>query len=191
VLTENLWREEEKGVFEDLWKSPAPSKVVAFAWKVLRNRIPTKVNLALRNVLGPDQNNLCTFCNRVEESSVHLFLHCDFTSSVWLSIMSWLDRFFPTPPNLFVHWECWSGRERKKIGKKGLWLIWNSTVWALWKARNDKIFKGIIYTANEIADEIRVMSWRWFLSRMSVPSCLFYEWCWNPFECLNRNLLTR
>lgn len=31
TLTENLWTEEEKGLFENMWKSPAPSKVVAFA----------------------------------------------------------------------------------------------------------------------------------------------------------------
>lgn len=31
MLREDLWSEEEKGVFSKLWKSPAPSKVVAFA----------------------------------------------------------------------------------------------------------------------------------------------------------------
>jgi len=119
-LCEDLWREDEKGVFENLWKSPAPLKVVAFPWKVLLNRVPTKLNLALRNVLGPEENNLCALCNTMVESSLHLFLHCDFASLVWLGIMSWLDRIFVTPPNLFVHWECWSGGERKKNVKKGL-----------------------------------------------------------------------
>lgn len=127
----------------------------------------------VRNVLDPGQNNLCTFCNRVEESSLHLFLHCGFASLVWLKIMLWLDRVFLIPNNFFVHWECWS--ERKNNVKKGLWLIWNSTIWVLWKARNDCIFKDINYSAEEIVEEIKVLSWRWVLSRMSIPACLFYE----------------
>jgi hypothetical protein len=37
-------------VFERIWKCPAPSKVIAFSWKLLRNRIPTKSNLVRRGV---------------------------------------------------------------------------------------------------------------------------------------------
>jgi len=109
VSTEVMWTEEEKGVFDNMWKSPAPSKVVAFAWRVLLNRAPTKVNLALRNVLGPEDSTFCVLCNTVEESSCHLFLHCDVASLVWRKLMLWIDRNFLIPPNLFVHWECWSG----------------------------------------------------------------------------------
>lgn len=63
VLGDVGWREEEKGVFVKLWKNSAPSKVVAFAWRVFLNHIPTKVNLALRNVLGPEDPNVCVMCN--------------------------------------------------------------------------------------------------------------------------------
>lgn len=59
VTVEDLWCEEEKKVFSQVWKSPAPLKVVAFSWKLLRNRIPTRVNLDLRNVLPPDVSTLC------------------------------------------------------------------------------------------------------------------------------------
>lgn len=33
-LMEDLWREEERMVFSNLWKSPAPSKAIAFSWKL-------------------------------------------------------------------------------------------------------------------------------------------------------------
>lgn len=74
--------------------------------------IPTKSNLVLRNVIRPEESKLCVLCGRMEESSIHLFLHCDLASLVWLKLMWWLDRFFLTPPNLFVHWECWSGGKK-------------------------------------------------------------------------------
>jgi len=37
VLEEDLWSMEEKSVFAKLWKSLAPSKVVAFSWKLLHD----------------------------------------------------------------------------------------------------------------------------------------------------------
>ena len=103
VSSEVLWRKEDKGVFEVLWKCPTPSKVVAFAWRSFLNRIPNKLNLALRNVLGPDVQPLCGLCTSTVESVLHLFLHCEVSSTVWLKLMWWLDCLFITPPNLFVH----------------------------------------------------------------------------------------
>jgi len=90
VGLEEVWSEEENRVFAKLWKSPAPSKVVALAWKVFLNRVPTKVNLALRNVLNPEVSTLCLLCNGAEESSIHLFLHCEVASLVWSKLMLWL-----------------------------------------------------------------------------------------------------
>ena len=42
--------------------------VLAFAWKVFLNQVPTKVNLALRNVLAPEESTSCPMCNGAEES---------------------------------------------------------------------------------------------------------------------------
>jgi len=73
VGPKGLWNSDEERVFVRLWKSPAPSKVVAFAWKVLLNRVPTKANLAVRNVLDPETTNLCVLCNSGVETTNHLF----------------------------------------------------------------------------------------------------------------------
>lgn len=87
VLRDDVWREEEKGVFANLWKSPAPSKVVVFTWRTLLNRIPRISNLVLRHAIGPKVSHLCPLCGKVEESTTHLFLHCDLASLVWLKLM--------------------------------------------------------------------------------------------------------
>lgn len=31
-----------------------------------------------------------------------------------------------------------------------------------------------------------MLSWRWVLSSMHIPACLFFEWCWKPQLCLAR-----
>jgi hypothetical protein len=175
MLREDVWGEEEKGVFEDMWKSPVPSKVVAFAWKALRNRIATKDNLVIRNVLPPETSNLCVLCNRDEESTRHLFLHCEVARSVWLRLMVWMNCSFITPPNLFVHWDCWCGEGGNKKVINGLRLVWHTAVWLLWKARNDKIFNNSNCEVEELVENIKVLSWRWMLYRTKIPACLFYE----------------
>jgi Na+/phosphate symporter len=35
-------------------------------------------------------------------------------------------------------------------------------------------------------DEIKAVSWCWSLSRLRIASCLFYECCWNPWECMRQ-----
>jgi len=90
MLMEDLWREQEKRVLSRLWKSPAPSKVVAFSWKLLLNRVPTRDNLRLRKVLLAEVPNSCVLCDREVESALHLFLHCDIAREVWLAVMRWL-----------------------------------------------------------------------------------------------------
>ena len=38
----------------------------------------------------------------------------------------------------------------------------------------------------ELVEDIKVLSWRWCLTRLKILSCLFYEWSWNPRKCLAR-----
>jgi hypothetical protein len=100
---------DERRVFHDIWKFGAPSKVIAFVWKALLDRIPTRVNLEIRNFLPPDVGPNCVWFVAAPKSSSHLFLHCDRARNIWLNVMLWLDLNFVMPPNLFVHWECWVG----------------------------------------------------------------------------------
>ena len=65
-------------VFDLLWKSPALSKVVAFSWQLLLNRIPSKDNLLSRRILPPVSLGRCDFCDQVAETATHLFLNLFF-----------------------------------------------------------------------------------------------------------------
>lgn len=179
--------EEEKRVFTQLWKNPAPLKVVALSWKVLLNRIPTRLNLVRRNVIPTNASVLCVCCNLVKESANHLFLHCFETWKIWLYLQRWLEMSFITPPNLSCHWMCWNGvsSHRNELNR-GLPLIWHTTIWVIWKARNNIIFNDGVFRVDEIVEEIIMLSWRWCLARLKIPACLFYEWWWNPISCLCR-----
>lgn len=174
-IVENRWSVEELGVFSQLWKSPAPSKVVALSWKVLLDRIPTRWNLRRRNALPPEVSVRCVLCEEEMEISNHLFVHCPVARGIWLELLKWVDSMFIMPQSVFNHWLCWNAGASNKKMIKGFRLIWHATIWVIWKARNDKIFNDKVKEVLEIVEEVKVLSWRWCLSSLKIPACLYYE----------------
>jgi hypothetical protein len=56
-----------------IWHKQAPLKVSIMAWRLLRNRLPTKENLVVRGIISHD-NQLCvTGCGGIKTAH-HLFL---------------------------------------------------------------------------------------------------------------------
>jgi len=75
--------------FSSIWHKDVPLKVVVFAWRLFRDRLPTKDNLLRRGVITHDSRMCVAGCDFVESSS-HLFLHCNIFGSVWHLIYSWI-----------------------------------------------------------------------------------------------------
>ncbi|KEH39910.1 transmembrane protein, putative [Medicago truncatula] len=106
-------------------------------------------------------------------AALHLFLHCDVSSAVWLKLMWWLDCLFILPPNLFVHWECWHEGESDKKVKKGKGIIWLATIWVLWNTRNEKVFNDVNVEVDAIVEEVKVLAWKWVMSKLCIPVLVF------------------
>ena len=58
-----------------IWHKKVPLKVSIFAWRLLRDRLPTKNNLLRRGVVDAEAVMCVTGCG-LEESVPHLFIHC-------------------------------------------------------------------------------------------------------------------
>jgi len=72
-----------------LWHKDVPLKVVLFAWRLFRDRLPTKDNLYRRHVIDIDAQLCIGGCGEVETSS-HLLFNCNIFGSVWNFILRWL-----------------------------------------------------------------------------------------------------
>lgn len=185
-LLDDRGRQGVEVVFKYLWKCPAPSKVVVFSWTLLLDRIPTRVNLARRGCLGQDASTSCVFFNEGDETANHLFLHCNVVSRVWLKVLCWLQLIMVTPPNLFLHLNCWTNAAYSRKSRRGFLLIWHAVIWVIWKERNDRIFNDRAKGVGELFDNVQVLSWKWSLSRLKGIAFLSYEWCWNSRFCIAR-----
>ena len=87
---------------DDVWHKHIPSKVSLLAWRLFRNRIPTKDNLVHRGVL-PSTDMSCVFGCGSSESAVHLFIHCSFSGTLWALVSNWLSISFVHPSELRHH----------------------------------------------------------------------------------------
>ena len=83
-MNENL-----DGAFEELWKLKIPSKTSVFAWRLISDRLPTKLNLRRRHV--EINYMLCLFCRNKEEDATHLFFHCSKILPIWWGSLSWVN----------------------------------------------------------------------------------------------------
>ncbi|GAU26541.1 hypothetical protein TSUD_361750 [Trifolium subterraneum] len=150
LLVEELWlgeelEEEVALVFDQIWDSPAPSKVIAFSWQLLYDRISTRRNLEARGLLGLDMPWKCVGCVGRVETSTHLFLHCPSAMMVWYDVFRWLGVVLVIPPSMLL----------------------------LFEARNNALFANGIFNPKVIVEEIKVLSWKWCLARTKLSPCIF------------------
>ena len=89
VIREGISEGEQDGQFKELWKLKVPSKVATFAWRLLKDRLPTRDNLRRKRV--ELQEYLCPLCRSTDESASHLFFHCSKILPIWWESLSWVN----------------------------------------------------------------------------------------------------
>ena len=143
----------------------------------------------INNIIQPKHSTKCSLCKLEGETSIHFFLFCVVDGGVWNLVMTWIYFCFITPLALFMHLECWSREaSNEKLGK-GYWFLWQVTIWVIWRVQNMNFFNNVVKKVEELVDEVKVLSWRWFLARLKVSICFYYERCWNPNDCILRWVL--
>jgi hypothetical protein len=175
---------EAARVFEKIWTSPAPSKIIAFSWQLLYDRLPSKSNLRNRGVVQFQQNQNCIWCGDCPETGIHLLMHCNFAQEVWRKVCNWLRVELVIPPNFFIFFLCFMEAAVNDKVQKGFLLIWHTTLWLLWKVRNGLIFNNVSKSTKEVFEEVRVTTWKWSIIRLNLSLCLLYEWQQQPCICL-------
>jgi hypothetical protein len=179
----------EPDIVSDLgwvWKSWAPSKVIVFSWQLLFRRLPTKVNLAIRGVVGDGTESFCSLCPLGLEGEGHLFGSCAFAAVLWDKVFHWLGWGGGVPRDPLLIFRKFKGC--RGIGKrlKGLVAIWHAVVWGIWKVRNDLIFNLTTLIIDEVFYGITMLSWKWLCAKKKGVPCSFYEWTVCPLDCILR-----
>ena len=59
------------------------------AWRVIMNKVLTRINMRRRRVKLTDVS--CIFCGLEEETNTHLFLTCNVTIKIWNMCNRWVE----------------------------------------------------------------------------------------------------
>jgi hypothetical protein len=171
-------------VFNNVWHKLVPSKVSIFVWRLLQNRIPTRINLVRRHVLQPD-NNLCVSGCGVIETTDHLFVGCCVFGTVWQLICKWLGISFVSPGSIndhFLQFIHLAGMPRSShIYFKVIWL---ASTWAIWKDRNNRVFTNEVIDIHNILEKVKRNSFLWIFSNITPIAFDFHDWWRHPLLCM-------
>ncbi|KAK9063694.1 hypothetical protein SSX86_017566 [Deinandra increscens subsp. villosa] len=155
------------------WKG-VPGKVNLLAWRVLLDRIPSKIQLQKRNV--PLVDLWCPFCGDAEETSEHIFSGCSFSCYVWSVIEQWVK----APPFLFfsvkdILEDDKDPRKGSKV-EQARKVVVLSCVWCLWLERNRIVFKSCLSSRERVLREVKMWSFLWFKFRCNFPLVKWEDW---------------
>ncbi|KAJ0899075.1 putative reverse transcriptase zinc-binding domain-containing protein [Helianthus annuus] len=69
------------------WNNWTPIKVNFLLWRLIQDKLPTKMALVRRNVAV--QNVMCKMCGNEEETALHLFASCRYALRIWDFVSGW------------------------------------------------------------------------------------------------------
>ncbi|GAU29920.1 hypothetical protein TSUD_148290 [Trifolium subterraneum] len=123
-----------------IWHPQVPLKVSILTWRLLRDRLPTKVNLITRDTLPAAAHFCVSVCGAVE-SAQHLFLSCSTFGSLWASVSSWIGSSLVTAQTLSDHLvQFTSSAGGARACRSFMQLIWLACVWVVWTEQNHRLF---------------------------------------------------
>ena len=126
-----MW--QEMHIYDDfseaVWHKSVPLKVSICAWRLLRNRWPTKDNLRRRGIISVESQLCISGCGQIE-SADHLIVHCPIFGSLWQHMKNWLNVYFVDRQYVYEHCQQF----RFSIGGYSprvsfLQMIWLCSVW--------------------------------------------------------------
>jgi hypothetical protein len=126
-----------------IWEAWAPAKHRLLAWLIVQNRVLTADRLMARQ--WPN-SYFCPLCRRNLETAEHLLIECPWSRSLWSEVASRFGLSSLRP-------ESW-----RSLGSLPAWLasfaaavladvktcksITLMVIWAIWRERNDHIFRA-------------------------------------------------
>ena len=171
---------ELSNLYKFFWSIKALPAAQVLTWRVLENKIATKVNLARRKVMT-DVLVYC-FCRLKEESTSHLLFDCRIAWLVWVQCFAWLGVSSVVPIDPISHFTHICNAINPFISVLG--SVWISMVRDIWCHRNKVIFKGGVVDHSEIFTLAQLKAWSWVTSKIPSACFSFSDWCLAPLSCL-------
>ncbi|KAK1372733.1 hypothetical protein POM88_028926 [Heracleum sosnowskyi] len=139
-----------------IWKYRIPPKVQIVLWKFFKKILPTSSFLAGR--IGPRfaGSRVCKWCNRDEETQMHLFWKCEVAQWAWNFVSTWW-KIKIKSGDAGKSSLNFKGPSTRMAGE----ITWSATLWTIWLCRNQMLFQQVRIKQNELQFLITQRSQLW------------------------------
>jgi hypothetical protein len=167
-----------------MWHKHVHLKVFIFAWRLLRDRLPTKSNLVARGIISP-KGHFCVFgCGGIE-SAQHLFLSCSTFCSLWALVRSWIGFSTADAHTLTAHLVQFTHSVGGlRAPRSFLQLICLACVWVMWNERNHHLFRDAASPVPLLLEKVKMFSFRWLKTTNVTIGSNYHTWWSNSLLCL-------
>jgi len=167
-----------------IWHRHVPLKVSILVWRLLRNRFPTKTNLAVRGMLAQDAQLCVSGCGEVE-SVQYLFVSYPIFNDIWHHVRAWIGVSGVDPFDIVDHFVQFTyllgGATKMRSFMQLLWLL---CVWVLWSERNNKSFNNTENSIHWLVEKVQTHSYWWMKAASVVHVLGVHSWFACPLLCL-------
>nr|XP_043616270.1 uncharacterized protein LOC122588210 [Erigeron canadensis] len=161
------------------WNKLIPRKVNLFTWRLLRNGIPTNVNLFGRGidvmVVG------CPLCSSGIDDVSHIFHTCLLMRELRSKMGLWLNHNIPDQePKDILNWldSLRITGLKRRIFEAIIFVWW----WHVWKERNNARHNDTHENINDIFNSVVSLSFIWISSRDRKHHYVWSDWITNPLD---------
>ena len=149
------------------WKVNAPQKICHLIWQLISGQVAVTRNLVRRNMRC---DNYCPRCGEADETVTHAIFECPPTVQAWaLSSTPTSVQTFPTS-SIYTNMDYLFWRKNSIMGPENDRDPYPWIIWYIWKARNDKLFRGIDRDPLELVRYAESECQAWYNAKESIPA---------------------
>lgn len=165
------------------WNRSIPIKVNIFLWRLLLNKLPSRVNLDRRGI--GVHSLLCPICQDDVETVNHIFFSCEMATDLWSLLAKWWELDIPFCASM-EDWIMWldtsSFSKNVQVFLEGVGRV---LLWSIWSFRNRLVFSNPPPRKAMIWDNVVSQSFLWISSRNPNFKLSLVGWLQNPITTIS------
>lgn len=165
------------------WVKEVPIKVNVCIWKVLLDKLPTRVNLNIRGLNV--ESTRCDICDNGDETISHVVFSCQIAVDIWSQIARWWDLDIPIVHSVGELFEWLDNLVLSSSCKKAFTVVIITTIWSIWRFRNDWIFGDKKPKKAFLFDFVVSQAFLWMSNRSRKLNANWVGYLQNPSLALN------
>ena len=167
-------------VSDFIWHRHVTVKVSILAWRLLRNRLPTKSNLVARGILLQEAQ-MCVACCGEVETAHRLFVSCTVFCELWHLVREWIGVSGVDPFDIATHFHQFTYLAGGSINIRSfMQLLWLMCVWI----RNNRLFKNEVKSMYQLLEKVKIHAYWWMKAANAMYVLGVHSWLTCPIACL-------